>query len=629
MGRTDAEIAADPWNPASINALIDALQGLRHEMLALEEERAAELRAVDARHGPGARNLVHYLALRRQDLRGLQESLARLGVSSLGRAESHVLANLNKVLGILHRLAGRTWSSQSHEEPAGFGTGRAALERNAADLFGGEPSGREVRVMVTLPPAAARDAALVRAMVDAGMDVARINCAHDDAEAWAAMAANVRRAARELDRPCRILTDLGGPKLRTGPIAPGPAVIKWRPRRDELGRVLAPATIEIRASGAALSGSPADACIASDSAWLAALETGDRLCFDDARGAPRSLRVTRVLPRSVWCEARRTAYVTPGTRLRREGKAGVREGVVTDVPTRPRRILLRVGDRLLLTACGVGTPAEGRRPASIPCTLPEIFAQVKPGEPLWLDDGKIGARVRAVHADGIELEITTAREEGDRLGADKGINLPETALDLPALTAKDRSDLAAVADFTDMVGLSFVQRPRDVEALHAQLNELGAEKVGVVLKIETRRAFENLPELLLAAMRADSVGVMIARGDLAVECGYERLAEVQEEVLWLAEAAHLPVIWATQVLESLAKTGQPSRAEITDAAHGVRAECVMLNKGPHIVETIAVLDGILRRMEAHQDKKRPLLRELASWRGPEATEHAEALPGMR
>jgi pyruvate kinase len=74
------------------------------------------------------------------------------------------------------------------------------------------------------------------------------------------------------------------------------------------------------------------------------------------------------------------------------------------------------------------------------------------------------------------------------------------------------------------------------------------------VKIETRDAFERLPELLLTAMRRGRVGVMIARGDLAVECGYERMAEVQEEILWLCEAAHLPVIWATQVLEQLAKT---------------------------------------------------------------------------
>jgi pyruvate kinase len=109
---------------------------------------------------------------------------------------------------------------------------------------------------------------------------------------------------------------------------------------------------------------------------------------------------------------------------------------------------------------------------------------------------------------------------------------------------------------------------------------------------------------------------MIARGDLAVECGYERLAEVQEEILWLAEAAHLPVVWATQVLETLAKTGRPSRAEITDAAMGERAECVMLNKGPHVLDAICTLDDILGRMQAHQSKKRPLLRALRSFRTP-------------
>jgi len=87
----------------------------------------------------------------------------------------------------------------------------------------------------------------------------------------------------------------------------------------------------------------------------------------------------------------------------------------------------------------------------------------------------------------------------------------------------------------------------------------------IVLKIETKRGFENLPAMLLDAMKVPRCGVMIARGDLAVECGFERLAEVQEEILWLCEAAHVPVIWATQVLESLAKDGLPSGAEITDA----------------------------------------------------------------
>jgi len=103
---------------------------------------------------------------------------------------------------------------------------------------------------------------------------------------------------------------------------------------------------------------------------------------------------------------------------------------------------------------------------------------------------------------------------------------------------------------------------------------------------------------------------MIARGDLAVECGWERLAELQEEILWLCEAAQVPVIWATQVLEDQAKKGQASRAEISDAAMSQRADCVMLNKGPHILAAIRMLDNILRRMQKHQYKKTAQLGKL-------------------
>jgi pyruvate kinase len=108
---------------------------------------------------------------------------------------------------------------------------------------------------------------------------------------------------------------------------------------------------------------------------------------------------------------------------------------------------------------------------------------------------------------------------------------------------------------------------------------------------------------------------MIARGDLAVEIGYQRLAEMQEQILWLCEAAHVPVIWATQVLENLVKKGRPSRAEMTDAAMAERAECVMLNKGPYIREAVHILDDVLQRMAAHQSKKTPQLRALKSWPG--------------
>lgn len=198
-----------------------------------------------------------------------------------------------------------------------------------------------------------------------------------------------------------------------------------------------------------------------------------------------------------------------------------------------------------------------------------------------------------------------------KLAPEKGINLPDTTINVSALTAKDLADLDYVASRADIIGLSFVRTPEDAQQLADELSQRTASQVGIVLKIETRLAFDNLPRLLLAAMQSPSVGVMVARGDLAVELGFERLAEVQEEILWLYEAAHVPVIWATQVLESMAKSGAPSRAEVSDAVMSGRAECVMLNKGPFIVETVRFLDGLLERMAAHQSKKRSMLRRLS------------------
>ena len=287
------------------------------------------------------------------------------------------------------------------------------------------------------------------------------------------------------------------------------------------------------------------------------------------------------------------------------------------MPARYQPLLLNKGDTLTLTRQLIaGKPAsydaQGRilTPATIGCTLPDVFALARPHERIWFDDGKIAGIITSVTADHINVTITEARSGGAKLGADKGINLPDSDLKLPPLTAKDLDDLPFITAHADLIGYSFVREPAGIAELQSQLERLGGGALGLVLKIETRQAFQVLPDLLLEAMRGPAAGVMIARGDLAIECGYERLAEVQEEVLWICEAAHIPVIWATQVLENLAKAGQPSRAEITDAAMGQRAECVMLNKGPHILEAVEVLDDILRRMQAHQTKKRSLLRQL-------------------
>ena len=606
-----------PWDPKVIAAAIDEVSALRADLVALQPHLRDSLRAVHPNHAAGAANLVHYVGLRRHDVRALQDRLAWIGLSSLGRAESHVLANIDKVLGLLHRVAGRPWTPLSGEEPAGIRTAAKLLEEHACALLGMTPERRSVRIMVTLGSEAASDYRLVRGMLASGMDCARINCAHDDASVWAAMVANIRRARDELQRPCPVLFDLAGPKLRTGPIEPGPAAIKWRPQRDELGRVLAPARIRLRPGN---DSTPATGCwLQVDARWLAGLAEGERIELIDARGAPRSLTVREAQGADRWAECRQTAYVEPGTILQlQRGSASVPGGgtPVLAVPAVENALRLHKGDMLVLTRQGLGRPAkldaEGRvvRPASIPCTLPEVLTQVHPGERVWFDDGRIGGVVRHVQREEVHVQITIAREDGAKLAADKGINLPDSTLELAALTAKDLEDLDFVARHADMVGLSFVRRVSDVEQLQEHLTRLDAGDLGIVLKIENRTAFEHLPDLLLAGMRSRRLGVMIARGDLAVEMGWERLAEVQEEILWLAEAAHVPVIWATQVLETLAKRGLPSRAEITDAAMGERAECVMLNKGPHILEAIEALDDILNRMQAHQHKKRAMLRRL-------------------
>jgi pyruvate kinase len=610
----------DTWDERVCKALIDQLWSLRANMLENEATLARWLESVDPGYRESARNLAHYLALRRSDRRPLQEELARIGVSSLGRAESHVLANLDKVLGILHRLTGQPWRSHSREEPAGIQSSQKLLERHTADLLGAPPPARAVRIMVTLPSEAAGDFGLVRRLLASGMDIARINCAHDGADEWKAMAAHVRRAAKSVSRPVRILMDLGGPKLRTGPVAPGPAVLKLRPQRDDLGRVLARARVGLRRAGATtpIAGAPAHAGV--DANWLDQLVAGDHIDLRDARGADRSLLVVRRDEGGALAECAQTVYLVPETRLklRRKG-AWTRTTLLADLPSKDGQLLLERGSTLYLTRTGVGQPArmdKGKRQrsaATVACTLPEVFEQICVGERIWFDDGRIGGVIRHIGEERLEVEITQARDSGEKLAGDKGINLPDSQLALPALSEKDIEDLKVVAKLADLVGLSFVQGAGDVETLRTRLIELRAADLGIVLKIETRRSFENLPELLFSAMASKAAGVMIARGDLAVECGYERLAEVQEEILWAAEAAHMPVIWATQVLETLAKTGLPSRAEITDAAMGERAECVMLNKGPHITEAMRTLDDILRRMQAHQSKKRPLLRALNAW----------------
>jgi pyruvate kinase len=250
------------------------------------------------------------------------------------------------------------------------------------------------------------------------------------------------------------------------------------------------------------------------------------------------------------------------------------------------------------------------------CTLAEALTAATAGDRIFVDDGKLAAKIERVEPWGVLARVVSAGVKGVHIKSEKGLNFPDTDLAIPALTDKDLADLEFVVSHADAIEFSFVQSAADVTMLQAALAKHRPrdwQKLALVLKIETATAVRNLPDIVVQAAGSQPTAIMIARGDLAVEIGFARMAEIQEEILWIGEAAHVPVIWATQVLEHLVQKGTPSRGEMTDAAMAARAECVMLNKGPHLLAAIDQLHTLLGRMDAHQHKKTPRLRRLQSW----------------
>jgi pyruvate kinase len=606
------------FTPEFLSHPIAEVERLRDEALKVEAALADDIERAHPVWRASARNLAHYVALRNRDLRALQHDLSPLGLSSLGRAEAHALASIEAVLGALYRLDGRSSALPIHSAVE-FESGVTALEAHTRALIGPRPSARTTRIMVTMPSEAADDPNLVHALVEAGMDCARINCAHDDPERWERIARHTRSAAESLGRTCNVLMDLPGPKLRTARLPEGPRALHLRPPRGPRGELLQPLRVVVFTADSPSSRElPAhDARIPVEGEDLDRFEVGDVLCLTDLRGRDREFQVVARgvgflaidLDASVWLETGIALQVERGGARAGELRVGL-------LPPVESPLELRRGDTLWVVPEDIpARPKSTAGPARIGCTLMQVFRDACAGESIHFDDGKISGRIRDVVRAGspaprLEVEITAVAGKG-KLGGDKGINLPNTRFRLPALTDADAEILPHVARLADMVGMSFVHEPDDILELQQRLDALARRDIGVVLKIETARAFQNLPRLILTGMRSPPVGVMVARGDLGVELGFERLAEVQEEILWLCEAAHIPVIWATQVLEALANRGQPSRAEVTDAAMSARAECVMLNKGPYVLDAVRFLDDVLRRMQHHQHKKSSMLRRLS------------------
>src|SRR5262245_17208708 len=300
------------------DSLIGQLLDLGDDLVRCDSDAASLLVEIHPTYGENGQNLIHYLGLRRHDLRPVQMQLAALGLSSLGRAESHVLGNLDAVLRLLHQVTERSW--QPPPETASqldFETGQELLAKHAAPLLGPPPAEREVRIMVTMPSEAADNYTLVQDLLRHGMDCMRINCAHDDAAHWSQMVAHLRRGEQATQRSCRILMDIAGPKLRTGPLDPGPAVVKIRPKRDKLGRVTRRARVWLFAEEMPHSApASADARLPLPQAWVSRLQVGDKIKFTDARAARRTWRVVDITNEGCWAEAEKTAYLTSGMTVR-------------------------------------------------------------------------------------------------------------------------------------------------------------------------------------------------------------------------------------------------------------------------------------------------------------------------
>lgn len=444
-----------------------------------------------------ARNLLYYLTVRRRDIRQLQKSLIPWGLSSLGRLESKTIPTLEAVLASLKEMNGM---KADHPPISHFLLGEERLRKNTNCIFTEEEEDRYTRIMVTLDSSFMEKKNIAEKLIEKGMNIARINCSHDNEEIWLDMINKVRAASEKRNKPVKIEVEISGPKVRTSFVY----TENKNPR----------------------------------------VSSGDmiHLCKDSKN-----------------FDAHKDAKIH------------------------------------------IGIHAQ------------EVFDSLDIGDQVSIDDGTVACDIISKDDDGVMLLVKRVNGDTLRVKSEQGVNFPSTNFDMNLITEKDRACIEFACKHADIIGFSFVKSRQDIKEIRKELaKHLGdkAKDMPIMVKIETVQAVENLPGIILEAASTNPTCVMIARGDLAVESGYSRLGELQQEILWVCEASDTPVIWATEVLANQIKRGIPTRAEISDAAESSRAECVMLNKGPHMLEGLELLTDILGKMKEHHFKKTPMLRPL-------------------
>jgi pyruvate kinase len=560
-------------------------------------------------------NMHRYLRLRQKDNIDLQDELTKMGLSSLGRSQAHIVRSLDLIVELLSKCQNMEY--EKNDDILTIDEAEALMAKRAA-MFGGEPKTKkraETKIMLTLPSEAAKTPSMIEEFANAGVGIFRINTAHDTSLEWGIMAAKIAELNQNFhpQNKLKIYVDLAGPKIRTGKIRKVKAELKLEPQNkvyltqqtDENSFIKVPLgayNLEVECD------------------FYKQAKKEKELTVYTWNEKPKKLKVLSCEKGFIVCELSKKTKINEQSVVCIEKKKKRYESAILNLPEITEEIRLFEGDLLFLSLDEIEghskiTNETGRQvePAAIFCTQKEFVKDAKENDKVFIDDGKIGLLVLEKKSDGLLCEVIQAKLKGETLKEEKGINFPDSKTLVDAITKEDEKNLECVVEFADILGVSFAQSDRDIIALKDILKAKDKEHIAIVAKIETKLAVKNLPSILEALMYHEFSAIMLARGDLAIEVEFENMSYLQEEILDLCEAAHTPVIFATQVLENQMKNNLPSRAEITDAAFAQRADCVMLNKGPFALNTIKKLEFILARMHTIFKKNRLLLGACDIW----------------
>ena len=584
-------------------ALSDRLDSWRAELLQL---RPADVKAIDAAH-PDCRasleNLLHLAASTAWPARVTLQHLACLGLADPRETPAAILWALERVRKTVHHLRAAP-APQIHEAATTPAKARELARQRSQALWGPTERKKSPRLLaVRTVDGRSRDRQQLEDLARAGIRTLVLDPASGKPSGWREWAQAWSAACESSGTPGHLLVQLTRPMPRTGELACGPAVLRWEPRRDQLGKLLSPARLWITSEEkpeAPLQ--PVDAVVPVSAKLLTRVRTEDTIRFRDARGRRRELRIRGAGRSGCLAETGQTTYAIPETvlRLERRGKL-IGKGTIGAIERAPRSLVLFTGDPLVLTRDQIpGRPAERdggflRSPARIACGLPEVFDSVRAGARVVFGHGEIRGMVDSKSSEELRIRITHAKGSGSRLQPDTLIRWPDSAIRRPTLSDREDEILAFAAKHAEAVILRGVERKKDVLAVFDRLDRHGAERVGLILDVATRRGVDKLPSMLTAALRRSPVGLQISYAGLTAEFGAARLGEALEKIHRQATAAHLPVMASSCFFDRLPKNRVFSEAEVLHALRGMRAETIVLGDGPRTTEAVCCIDGLAGR----------------------------------